>query len=133
MATRKKRIRRSVRSQTSQRGPSLGGATFTTNTRRRARRTNRAKATRISAAVQSQSNVSQWKGPRKIDITDTYGAAQKAVKGAVRTGAQKTRQNLARHSRRTGKNVSQAGLSYRQVAARGRKAFVRKLGYDIRW
>jgi hypothetical protein len=143
MATKRKRraIRRTIRSQTSQRGATKKSPSTYLKTERRNRAIRRAsspegiraRTRRVSSAVQSQSNVSPWKGPRRVDITDAHRAAHRAVTGAVRSGVQATSRNLATHGRQISKNVSQAASSYRRSAARGRRAFVRKTGFDIRW
>ena len=148
MANRRSGVRRSVRSQTSQRcksrsygsgrGKRYGSPTNPVTRNLAKKRASspkgiRARTSRVSSAVQSQSNASPWKGARRVDITDAHRAAQVAVTGAVRSGVQRTRRNLATHGRQISKNVSQAASSYRRAAASGRRAFVRKTGFDIRW
>lgn len=113
---RKRRsIQRTVRQQTSQRGAGARSdrPTFTTNTRRTSR-SNRsaanARTKRISSAVKSQMNASPWQGPRRVDISSN-------VSGAIRSGVKTAQSNFARH---------------RTSLSRGRQAFVRWLGADIR-
>lgn len=143
--SRKRRgIRRTIRSQTSQRGKSRSygsgrgkryGSPTNPVTRNLAEKRAsspegiRSRTSQLSSAVQSQSSVSPWKGPRRIDITETHRAASRAVTGAIRSGARKTRTNLTKHGRQVSKNIAKG----RTNLARGRRSFVRKTGIDLRW
>jgi|1_EtaG_2_1085319.scaffolds.fasta_scaffold57049_3 hypothetical protein len=89
----------------------------------------KARTKQVSSAVRSQSNVSPWKGPRRISISETHRAANRAVTGAIRSGARKTRTNLTKHGRQVSKNIAKG----RTNLARGRRSFVRKTGIDLRW
>ena len=89
----------------------------------------KARTKQVSSAVRSQSNVSPWKGPRRVSITETHRAASRAVTGAIRSGARKTRTNLTKHGRQVSKNIAKG----RTNLARGRRSFVRKTGIDLRW